>query len=246
GKRLRPILILESARACGGSVDDALPAAVAMEFVHAFSLVHDDLPALDDDDMRRGRPTCHVAFGEAMAILGGAALLAGAAIGAAACPRNGDAAAQLLLHATCDMIAGQVHDTLGGFPDDLALPARLELIHRKKTGALIEASCRMGALAAGADAARVAALGRYGERIGLMFQIVDDLIDATQSAEHAGKATGKDADAGKLTYPSVHGLEGSRREVARLHAEALEALAPLGAAADPLRNLLGYLARRTK
>ncbi|MCE2881572.1 MAG: polyprenyl synthetase family protein, partial [Planctomycetaceae bacterium] len=108
GKRLRPILVLESARACGGTVDDALPAAVAMEFVHAFSLVHDDLPALDDDDMRRGRPTCHVAFGEAMAILAGDALLARAPMIAAACPRNGDAAARLLLHATCDMIAGQV------------------------------------------------------------------------------------------------------------------------------------------
>jgi len=246
GKRLRPILVLESARACGGVVDDALPAAVAMEFVHAFSLVHDDLPALDDDDMRRGRPTCHVAFGEAMAILAGDALLARAPMIAATCPRSGGDIARLLLHATCDMIAGQVHDTLGGFPEGLSPHARLELIHRKKTGALIEASCRMGALAAGADATRVDALGRFGERIGLMFQIVDDLIDATQSAEHAGKATGKDAEAGKLTYPAVHGVEGSRREVARLHAEAVDALALLGPSAAPLRNLLGYLAQRTK
>jgi geranylgeranyl pyrophosphate synthase len=246
GKRLRPILVLESARACGGAVEAALPAAVAIELVHAFSLVHDDLPALDDDDLRRGRPTCHVAYGEALAILAGDALLALAPLVAARSPVRGADIASELLRATMRMIAGQVHDTLREFPDDLPEGGRLELIHRHKTGALIEASCRMGALAAGADAPRLDALDRHGRAIGLMFQVVDDLIDATQSAAHAGKATGKDLAAGKLTYPGVHGLEASRREVERLRAEATEALAPLGAAATPLARLSEYMAVRTR
>ena len=223
GKRLRPILVLESARAAGGSVEGAMPAAVAIEFVHAFSLVHDDLPALDNDTMRRGKPTCHVAFGEAMAILAGDCLLALAPVA-----------------------AGQVYDTLQGFPDGLPDGQKLELVHHNKTGALLEASCRMGALASGADETTIARLTTYGRATGLMFQIVDDLIDATQTAEHAGKATGKDAEAGKLTYPTVHGLDGSRREIARLRAEASEAIAPLGARAERLAFLLDFLATRTK
>jgi geranylgeranyl pyrophosphate synthase len=246
GKRLRPILVLESALAVGGDVSGAMPAAVAIEFVHAFSLVHDDLPALDNDTMRRGKPTCHVAFGEAMAILAGDCLLALAPI-AAAGSRHGVAAIQSeLMQATVRMIAGQVYDTLQGFPAGLGEPAKLELVHHNKTGALLECSCRMGALAGGADADTLARLTRYGQAIGLMFQIVDDLLDATQTAEHAGKATGKDAEAGKLTYPVVHGIEGSRREVERLRAQALDALAPLGDRAARLRALVDFLASRTK
>jgi geranylgeranyl pyrophosphate synthase len=144
------------------------------------------------------------------------------------------------------MIAGQVYDTLQGFPAGLAAAEQLELVHHNKTGALLEASCRMGALAAGANADELARLTTYGRATGLMFQIVDDLIDATQTAEHAGKATGKDADAGKLTYPAIHGIAGSRREIARLRAEADDALAPLGARANKLRHLLAFLADRTK
>ncbi|MFM1823786.1 MAG: geranyltranstransferase [Planctomycetota bacterium] len=246
GKRLRPILVLESARACGGAVEAALPPAVAIEFIHAFSLVHDDLPALDDDDLRRGKPTCHIAFGEALAILAGDALLALAPVVAARAPIAREAIVGTLMRATLGMIAGQVHDTLRAFPEDLPEAARLELIHRGKTGALIEASCRMGALAAGADAATLAALERYGRAIGLMFQIVDDLIDATQTAEHAGKATGKDLAAGKLTYPGVHGIDASRREVERLAHEADDALRPLGDAAQPLRAIARFLAVRTR
>jgi geranylgeranyl pyrophosphate synthase len=246
GKRLRPILVLESARALGATPSDAMRAAVAIEFVHAFSLVHDDLPALDNDDMRRGRPTCHIAFGEAMAILAGDALLARAPIVAATSPRNGGAIASVLLEATGDMIAGQVLDTLGGFASDEPPTSRLERIHRCKTGALIEASCRMGALAAGASSEAVHRLAEFGGRIGLMFQIVDDLIDATQSADHAGKATGKDAAAGKLTYPVVHGIEGSRREVGRLRLASLGSLEPLGAPAARLRELVEFLANRTR
>jgi geranylgeranyl pyrophosphate synthase len=246
GKMLRPILVLESARAAGGSVEDAMPAAVAIEFVHAFSLVHDDLPALDNDTMRRGKPTCHVAFGEAMAILAGDCLLALAPVAAARAAHNAAEIQRELMSGTVRMIAGQVYDTLQGFPDGLPDGQKLELVHHNKTGALLEASCRMGALASGADEATIARLTTYGRATGLMFQIVDDLIDATQTADHAGKATGKDAEAGKLTYPTVHGLEGSRREIARLRAEASEAIAPLGARAERLALLLDFLATRTK
>lgn len=246
GKRLRPILVLESARAAGGSTDAAMPAAVAIEFVHAFSLVHDDLPALDNDSMRRGKPTCHVAFGEAMAILAGDCLLSLAPISAARCPHHGDRIVQELMDATVRMINGQVYDTLKGFPSGLSDRERLELVHHNKTGALLQCACRMGALAAGADEPTLRGLTAYAEAIGLMFQIVDDLIDATQTAEHAGKATGKDAEAGKLTYPIVHGLDGSRREVERLRAAATTALKPLGTRGDRLAALVEFLAARTR
>lgn len=246
GKRLRPILVLESAMAAGGTVTGAMPAAIAIEFVHAFSLVHDDLPALDNDTMRRGKPTCHVAFGEAMAILAGDCLLALAPVAAARAAHNASEIQRELMSGTVRMIAGQVYDTLQGFPSGLGDGQKLELVHHNKTGALLEASCRMGALAAGADAATIARLTAYGRATGLMFQIVDDLIDATQTAEHAGKATGKDAEAGKLTYPVVHGIDGSRGEIARLRSEASEAIAPLGAKADRLAQLLEFLASRTK
>jgi geranylgeranyl diphosphate synthase type II len=250
GKRLRPILVLESARAAGGSgadaVDAAMPAAIAIEFVHAFSLVHDDLPALDNDSMRRGKPTCHIAFGEAMAILAGDCLLALAPVAAARARHNVAEIQRELMSGTVRMIAGQVYDTLQGFPEGLPAARQVELVHHNKTGALLEASCRMGALAVNANAEALEGLTRFGRATGLMFQIVDDLIDATQTAEHAGKATGKDADAGKLTYPGVHGIEGSRREIARLRAEAESGLAPLGARGDRLRALLEFLATRTR
>jgi geranylgeranyl pyrophosphate synthase len=246
GKRLRPILVLESALAAGGTVAGAMPAAIASEFVHAFSLVHDDLPALDNDTMRRGKPTCHVAFGEAMAILAGDCLLALAPVAAARSAHNAAEIQRELMSGTVRMIAGQVYDTLQGFPSGLGDGQKLELVHHNKTGALLEASCRMGALAAGADEATIARLTAYGRATGLMFQIVDDLIDATQTAEHAGKATGKDADAGKLTYPIVHGIEGSGREIARLRAEAAQSIAPLGAKAKRLADLLEFLTGRTR
>ncbi len=246
GKRLRPILVLECARAVGGELADALPAAVAIEFIHAFSLVHDDLPALDDDDLRRGKPTCHIAFGEALAILAGDALLALAPLVASRSPVAGGRIASEVLRGTVAMINGQVYDTLRTFPHGLSDADRLELVHRNKTGALIEASCRIGAMAAAASADHEERLARYGQAIGLMFQIVDDLIDATQSAEHAGKATGKDAEAGKLTAPAVHGIDGSRREVERLGHDARAALEPFGPRAARLSALIDFLAQRTK
>ncbi|MDI9404703.1 MAG: polyprenyl synthetase family protein [Limnohabitans sp.] len=246
GKRLRPILVLESALAAGGSVGDAMPAAIAIELVHAFSLVHDDLPALDNDTMRRGKPTCHVAFGEAMAILAGDCLLALAPVAAASAKHHAAEIQRELMSGTVRMIAGQVYDTLQGFPEGLPPARQVELVHHNKTGALLEASCRMGALAANAQHGALEGLTRFGKATGLMFQIVDDLIDATQTAEHAGKATGKDADLGKLTYPGIHGLEGSRAEIQRLRGEAESGLASLGSRGDRLRALLDFLATRTK
>lgn len=246
GKRLRPVLVLESALAAGGSVEEAMPAAIAIELVHAFSLVHDDLPALDNDTMRRGKPTCHVAFGEAMAILAGDCLLALAPVAAASAKHRVAEIQRELMTGTVRMIAGQVYDTLQGFPDGLPPARQVELVHHNKTGALLEASCRMGALAANAPQTALDGLTRFGRATGLMFQIVDDLIDATQTAEHAGKATGKDAEAGKLTYPSVHGIEGSRQEILRLRADAEEGLSPLGGRGERLRALLDFLATRTR
>jgi len=256
GKRLRPLLAWHCSVAVGGSGKDSLPAGAAIELVHAFSLVHDDLPAMDDDDLRRGRPTLHKATNEAMAILAGDAML--------------NFAFQLLTEKVADhailgrlvrelavgttgMIVGQIYDTLGGFEGTPSAEDKLVLIHRNKTGALIEASCRMGGLL-GLHSAPTSAEGqqsltaidRYARSLGLMFQIVDDILDVTQTAEHTGKATGKDIDAGKLTYPGVIGLSESNRRVESLLAEALAAIAPLGPASASLATIARYMAVRTK
>jgi len=246
GKRLRPLLCLRSALAVGGRLEDALDAAVSVEFVHAFSLVHDDLPALDDDDLRRGRPTVHKAFGEAIAILAGDFLLAVAAQAAAASPIDAERSAREVLAATNEMIFGQVQDTLGGTDPSLPADEQLRAIHARKTGALITVACRLGGIAGRAEATRLAALDRFGTVIGQMFQAVDDLLDETQTTEHLGKAAGKDRDAGKLTYPTVHGVEGTRRLVETMRREAIDALGGFGAAADPLRELVEDLAVRTR
>jgi geranylgeranyl diphosphate synthase type II len=249
GKRLRPVLMLMSCQAVGGERSAALPAACAMELIHAFSLVHDDLPAMDDDDLRRGRPTLHIHAGEAMAILAGDVMvsLAFDFIAHAALPAA--IRVQLvseLAGATTAMINGQVLDTLGGFGPGTTEHARLHQIHCNKTGALLRASCRMGAQCGGANPAQLAALTTYGEAIGLMFQIVDDLLDVTQSAEHIGKATGKDQQAGKLTFPGLLGIEGSRKEITRLQQQAHAALQSMGPAAGPLQSLCDAMAVRTK
>jgi geranylgeranyl pyrophosphate synthase len=252
GKRARPLLVWHSfAAVAGPGVDPSacLPAGGAVELIHAFSLVHDDLPGLDNDDLRRGRPTLHRHTSEAMAILAGDCMLTLAF--QLLTERFGDTplAAKLcreLAQGTNGMIAGQVYDTLGGFAPDVPDERKLELIHRNKTGMLIRASCRMGAMCAGADAAALAAITRYADDLGLVFQIVDDLLDVTQTTEHLGKKAGKDIDAGKLTYPGVFGIERSRAEVRRLHQESLDVLAPFGAAANPLRQLADSLATRTR
>lgn len=246
GKRLRPLLSVRCAEAVGGGARDALSAGAAVEMVHAFSLVHDDLPALDNDLMRRGRPTVHVAFGEAMAILAGDALLALAFEAASATPKHADAVVRSVASATAQMINGQVLDTLGGHAAGLSALERLQAIHMQKTGALIRCACTIGAIAGGAKSAQLESITSWGETIGLMFQAVDDLLDVTQSAEHVGKAVGKDQDAGKMTYPAVLGVDATRAEIERLRCAAANSLAAFGPSADPLRLLTEYLAGRTR
>ena len=246
GKRVRPLLCLHCCAAASGSMENAMPAAVAIEMIHAFSLVHDDLPALDNDALRRGRPTTHIAFGEALAILAGDALLSIAMEQALSCTIGAAHIAQELAGATTEMISGQVLDTLGGFPKDFNPAQQLELIHRQKTGALIRAACRMGAFAAAANPDTLDRLTHWGETMGLMFQVVDDILDQTQSSEHLGKSAGKDEAQGKMTYPKIHGVAWSRDYVKELLEQSEQLLKPLGASAQPLRVMAQALATRTK
>jgi geranylgeranyl diphosphate synthase type II len=246
GKRLRPALVLESAKACGGEDGaSALAAAAAIELIHTFSLVHDDLPAMDDDDLRRGRPTNHKVYGEAMAILAGDAMttIAFEILASDASPALVPALIAELAHASGPegMIGGQVIDIDPKRPANLA---DLQNLHRMKTGALLTASCRLGALAAGASADHLAALDAYGRHLGLAFQIVDDILDQTATAEQLGKATGKDAAKGKVTYPMLIGLDASRREAQLALQSALDALAPLGEQTEPLRALAVFVVER--
>ncbi|MBY0307635.1 MAG: polyprenyl synthetase family protein [Phycisphaerales bacterium] len=251
GKRMRPVLAWRCCEAAGGRGADALPAAGAVELVHAFSLVHDDLPAMDDDDVRRGRPTLHRHASEATAILAGDGMLTFAF--GLLCERVGDAAlarrlcAELARGAT-GMIVGQVCDTLDASEAGAGLTPeqRLEHIHGNKTGALIRAACRMGGLCAYASDRTLGILDRYAGAAGLMFQIVDDLLDVTQPAAHVGKRTGKDADAGKATYPGLLGLEASRRRVMELEEQAVAAARMLGAPGEPLAKLAAEMAVRTR
>ena len=249
GKRLRPVLVLLAAEACGGSVEAAMPAACAVEMVHAYSLVHDDLPAMDDDDFRRGQPTCHKRFDEATAILAGDALLALAFEILAREVQPAETAAKCC---ACLAEAAGPRNLVGGQADDLQGAAegadlgRLESIHRRKTGALIEACLRLGALVAGADAGRLSALHRYGQALGLAFQITDDLLDVQGDAQAVGKRLGKDSAQGKLTFPGLVGIDSSRRRAEHLASEACQALEGFGAGAEPLRRLARYVVERTR
>lgn len=252
GKRLRPLLVHASGSAFGAAPEALDAAAVAVEMVHAYSLVHDDLPAMDDDALRRGRPTCHIVFGEAMAILAGDALQALAFERLA----HDDAlpvepARRLEMLCTLALACGS-QGMAGGQAFDLAAvggslgAAELERMHVYKTGALIRASVRLGALAAGCDDTdSLEALDRYGHAIGLAFQIRDDLLDIEAATDQIGKTAGKDAAARKPTYPAVIGLEASRRELARLTDLALDALGPLGADCARLRELALFAAGRS-
>lgn len=249
GKRLRPLLAWYCCEALGAPGEASLPAGTAVEFVHAFSLVHDDLPALDNDDLRRGKPTLHKHAGEAMAILAGDALLNLAYKHLLRAKLIPDA----LVDATASMINGQVRDTFGVREPRESPEQTVKRIHDEKTGALILAATMCGLQAA--NVWRVAhklkhspikELVSYSVDVGLLYQIVDDLIDIEQSSDSAGKRTGKDTAAGKLTYPAVFGIEKSKAEVARLKSAALEAIAPLGPPAQPLRDLAHYLATRTR
>ena len=252
GKRLRPALVVLSAKAVATPDQwrgDPMAAAAAIEMVHGYSLVHDDLPAMDDDDLRRGRPTCHVKFGEAMAILAGDALLTRAfeaiVLGAADKALAAEVVAELAAAAgPAGMVAGQVADMgLCHVPEG---EAGRSYIHRRKTGALIRAAVRMGALCAGADETALAAVTEYGERIGLAFQIHDDLLDATASAEVIGKTPGKDAHAGKRTYATEMEIDQARRLADELTERACAALSPLGRRNRQLCRLARLLTRRQK
>lgn len=250
GKRLRPLLAWHASAACAGTGHDALPCCVAVELVHAFSLVHDDLPALDNDAMRRGKPTLHVHAGEAMAVLAGDAMLALAFAALDDAPADlRPALTTELVRGTLSMIEGQVYDTFrdapGCLPPGMPDLDRVRLIHRNKTGALIRAACRMGALSARADAASLAAITAFADAIGLQFQAIDDLLDATADAVSLGKAAGKDAAAGKLTYPGVLGIDSTRRVIAELAHIADSALVVLGPQAAGLAALGRALAART-
>jgi geranylgeranyl diphosphate synthase type II len=249
GKMIRPILAIRSCEAVGGRPEQALAAAGAVEMVHAFSLIHDDLPAMDDDDLRRGRPTLHKHVGEAMAVLAGDALLALAFELITTRMKSADTALEVIRElsiGTNDMIVGQVQDTMPG-EDEADEPLdRLEEIHKNKTGALLRAACRMGGICGGAGAAQLAALTRYAEAVGLMFQAVDDLLDVTSTTDELGKTAQKDAEQGKLTYPGVLGIDGTREQIERLHAAATAALTDFDARADPLRELSDYMAVRQK
>jgi len=254
GKRLRPMLVLMAAEACGGSYEAAMPAACAVEMIHAYSLVHDDLPAMDDDDLRRGRPACHRAFGEATAILAGDALLTMAfealakgvqppAVAAACCAALAEAAGP------CQLVGGQADDVAGlacgQSPGEADIDV-LESIHKRKTGAMIRVSLRLGGMTAGAGPTELRALDEYGRRLGLAFQITDDLLDVRSSEASAGKRVGKDARCGKLTFPGLLGIDGSAQRARELIAEACEALLPLAARADGLEALAQGVLERNR
>ena len=251
GKRLRPILVYATGCALGAPAERLDAAAAAVEIIHAYSLVHDDLPAMDDDAMRRGRPTCHVAFGEATAILAGDALQALAFAVLAGDRHLADDAPVLvdMLHLLAEACGS--HGMAGGQALDLAAVGRkldaaeLEQMHVHKTGALIRASVRLGALGAGCrDAAILGALERYGHCVGLAFQIRDDILDVESDSTTLGKTAGKDAANSKPTYPSILGMHGSRAHLAELTAEAIASVEPFGAAMNDLVALAHYVAER--
>jgi farnesyl diphosphate synthase len=252
GKRLRPLLVYGAGQTLGASLDRLDSAAAAVEIIHAYSLVHDDLPAMDDDSLRRGRPTCHVAFGEAMAILAGDALQALAfEVLAHDSALDVDADVRVSMLRTLAVACGS-HGMAGGQAFDLAAvgktisAAELERMHVHKTGALIRASVRLGALVAGVgDATTLDALERYGHAVGLAFQVRDDLLDIEGGTDELGKTAGKDAASSKPTYPAILGVDASRAELAALTKTALDAIEPLGSRAKPLRDLARFVAGRS-
>ncbi len=258
GKRLRPILLLAAAAAVTpparrDQIAEALmPAAVAIECIHTYSLIHDDLPAMDDDHLRRGRPTNHKVFGEAAAILAGDGLLTWAFELLTDSRVSPLAADRRLAIAHCIARAAGSFGMVGGQALDIAMENRtfpfstLQTIHKAKTGALITAAVRAGAIGAGADETRLAALTSYGEKVGLTFQIVDDLLDATATTEQLGKPAGTDAEHGKATYPAFFGIDESSRMAEQTMTEARQALADFDDSAEPLRALAEYIYTRRR
>jgi len=251
GKRLRPILLLAGAEAVGGQARDYLPAACALECIHTYSLIHDDLPAMDDDDLRRGKPTCHKAFDEATAILAGDALLTLAfellthpeLLARVPCERTMQVIRLVAQAAGLQgMVVGQMADLLA--EGRSVSPEELDFIHRHKTGALISASVTSGAILAGGKKEEIHALERYGWAIGRAFQIVDDILDLVGDEKLLGKPVGSDLKKKKATYPALYGLEASKEKALSLVQEALEALAAFDHKADPLRDIARYIVER--
>ena len=254
GKRLRPVLALAAARACGGDLEAILPAACGLEMIHTYSLIHDDLPALDDDDWRRGVATCHKAFGEATAILAGDALLTHG-LGCFALYPAGErydpakvrvVGAVVEAIGTSGMIGGQVEDLEAekDEPDGERSLTRLEKIHAHKTGQLIRASLAVGGLLSFAPEASLSLLDEYGEKLGLAFQIKDDLLDVESTREELGKETGKDEAHGKMTFPGLLGVEASRERLAAAILEAHSIARTLESGAGPLGELAEFVSAR--
>jgi geranylgeranyl diphosphate synthase type II len=248
GKRLRPLLCLAAAEACGGAIEAALPAACAVECLHTYSLIHDDLPCMDDDDFRRGVPTCHKVYGDGIAVLAGDALQAlafelVARMRPGAGYSIGDCVLELAVTAgSRHLIGGQVMDLEG---EGKKLPlADLRYVHESKTAALLTTSIKLGGMSAGATPEQLAALHTFGWDTGLAFQIIDDILDVTQTSEQLGKSAGKDAATDKSTYPALLGLEASRAEARRLTTEAMTALDIFGDKAGRLRQMAQHLLAR--
>ncbi|MBI4715345.1 MAG: polyprenyl synthetase family protein, partial [Nitrospirae bacterium] len=253
GKRVRPILALAAAEAVGGETEPVLPAAAAIEMIHTYSLIHDDLPAMDDDAFRRGRPTNHTVFGEAAAILAGDGLLTQAFGLLSEEAMEGRWAPEAAVRVIWEiamaagpmgMVGGQALD-MDGSKEGVDRDA-LELIHRTKTGALIRASVRVGGILGGGSEGALEALSRYAEAIGLAFQVADDILDVEGSRDDLGKDTQKDAARRKNTYPALLGLEGARETLLRLVSDAEESLAGFDGKADPLRGIARYIAERKR
>jgi geranylgeranyl diphosphate synthase, type II len=248
GKRVRPLLAIAAAEAVSDAPNGIESCACALEMIHTYSLIHDDLPALDNDDLRRGRPTCHKVFGDAMAILAGDALLTLAFEVLAKLDAGAERRVELVRELSTasgtvgGMIGGQVNDVEGEGKRPTA--QLLDSIHRAKTGALLRASVRMGAIYAGADAEQLRALTGFGEHVGLAFQIVDDILDVEQSSEALGKTAGKDAAQKKITFPAVYGIERSREMAEEERLEAHLALQPFDERAQRLRELADLVVRR--
>jgi len=257
GKRFRPLLFFAGGEAGPERLpEDAVDAAAALELLHTYSLVHDDLPCMDDDELRRGQPTCHVKFGEATALLAGDALQTLGFELLATRPAGEELAGRRARAVAMTARAIGVEGMAGGQALDLEAagvslpaserPSRLKTIHARKTGRLIRLSVELGALHAGADAATFASIGRYGDALGLLFQIADDLLDVTQDSATLGKTAGKDAEQEKLTYPAVFGLEGALRERDRALAEARAAASDVGGPGGLLATLAEYVAGRDR
>jgi len=250
GKRVRPILVLASGQSLNGDREALLHLGAAIEMMHTYSLIHDDLPALDNDDLRRGRPTCHKVFGEAIAILAGDALMTRCYQVLAELPKIQDSA-KIQIISELAYATGTVNGMIGGQVVDLESEGKpidakiLEYIHHSKTGALLTASVRCGALAAGANPAELKMLSEFGSKIGLVFQIVDDILDVTSSSETLGKTAGKDEKVKKATYPALYGIEASKIKAKELADDAIKCIEDFGAQANTLRSLAPFIVSRT-